>query len=134
MDLKGNTIAVVVSDKNGKVVFGKLKAGSYQLQETRAPEGYAVVSEKLKITIKAGQSLEYDFRNILLEELDGNKVPLGWIDVDKPDMPDKKHNGTKLPQAGTFFDTNMLLIFGMGFVALGSVLLVSRRRNKRNEA
>ena len=60
-DEDDNTIATKQSDINGEANFGKLPAGKYTIEETKAPDGYlangvvldATVDEEGKVTYKA---------------------------------------------------------------------------------
>lgn len=52
LDENGNILLEKRTDSNGKVLFDKLKAGTYYYQEFDAPEGYQINTEKFKFEIK----------------------------------------------------------------------------------
>lgn len=133
-DEKGETVATAVSGKDGVAAFRDLEPGKYQVQETGVPKGYALVAEKLTVTVASGQELEYNFRNIREEELDDNKLPPGWIPVDDGKIPEGKPNpGGKLPQAGEMMDTAAMVTAGSALLLTGSGQLLYRRRLKKKK-
>lgn len=50
---------VVQSDISGKLVFGPLTPGNYQLKETKAPEGFAVRDEIWQLTINQDRTVTW---------------------------------------------------------------------------
>lgn len=59
-------IATQAVDESGVTTFENLKAGTYQLKETKAPVGYELETEVKTITIKDSyqvQTIKYDFLN-----------------------------------------------------------------------
>lgn len=62
----GKPIATQAVDESGVTTFENLKAGTYQLKETKAPVGYELETEVKTITIKDSyqvQTVKYDFLN-----------------------------------------------------------------------
>ena len=52
-DADGNAIGTIRSGTDGKVSIGTLLAGTYVLQETKAPDGYNLMSSNVTITVAA---------------------------------------------------------------------------------
>lgn len=50
-DANGNVIGTQTTDATGQVVFGGLNQGSYYLQETQAPKGYTLNSERYNLVL-----------------------------------------------------------------------------------
>jgi len=50
-DANGNVIGTQTTDATGQVVFGGLAQGSYYLQETQAPKGYTLNSERYNLVL-----------------------------------------------------------------------------------
>lgn len=70
----GGTIIEGITDANGDLVFGGLKAGTYYLQETEAPEGYVCNSEVQTIVLDntvANYTYTIDFANVLIPHTGG---------------------------------------------------------------
>ena len=45
---------VLTSDKNGELEFTGIKAGTYKLKETKAPDGYNLLTEEKEVVLKHG--------------------------------------------------------------------------------
>ena len=45
---------VLTSDKNGELEFTGIKAGTYKLKETKAPDGYNLLTEEKEVVLKDG--------------------------------------------------------------------------------
>ncbi len=135
-DSKGNIVSKVVSGADGQVVFSDLKPGSYQVQETKAPQGYALDTKKLDIKLDKKETLKLDFRNRRIEDLQDEEVPFGWVDDNKTDDNNDKSNNPqndkkgKLPQAGEMMDTYMMLLLGAVLVITGTTQLIISRKRK----
>ncbi len=125
-DESGNALKTAVSGKDGIVHFDNLKPGKYTLQETGAPEGYALNNDKLAVEVAPSKTLMLKFRNIPLTEIEEEGPPSGWVDIDDPDVP--KGPGGEIPQAGSLFDTMMMVLMGGSLILTGTFLLYRRRR------
>lgn len=54
-DANGTLVAQATTDENGEIDFGELDYGNYTLQETKAPEGYRLITKPYEITIGGGK-------------------------------------------------------------------------------
>ena len=122
-------LGTAVSDANGRVVFENLKDGKYYVKETKAPEGYEIVTDALTVDVAQGKSYSYRFRNVPASEIirDPN-VPKGWETIDDPDVP--ADTVPTLPNTGSFLNTWILA--AIGFMFIGTGLLLSRKKRIRN--
>lgn len=71
---------VLRTDKDGKLLIDNLKAGSYQLVEVKAPEGYLLNTEPLPIEIVDDKKLQVEFENTP----ETGSVKLIKIEQDRP--------------------------------------------------
>ncbi len=101
-----------------------MQPGKYSVKETKAPEGYELVSDTMYIDVKDAKTYSYNFVNIPLEEIDDPDVPRGWEPIDDPEIP--KSPG-ELPDTGSIFGTFMLIIIGSVLILLGVALIFKRR-------
>ena len=122
-------MGTAVSDENGRVIFENLKDGKYFVRETKAPEGYEIVTDVLNVDVAQGKSYSYRFRNIPSSEIirDPN-VPKGWETIEDPDVP--ADTVPTLPDTGSFLNTWMLAAIGFMFILTGIILY--KRRMLRN--
>ena len=77
-------IAVIVTDENGYGRVDNLPAGTYDIRETKAPDGYVLNEETDVVTVKSGETVLYECSDraekweteLLLEKLDSEtKLP-----------------------------------------------------------
>lgn len=47
---------VLTSDKNGELEFTGIKAGTYKIKETKAPDGYNLLTEEVEVVLKDGSN------------------------------------------------------------------------------
>lgn len=117
-------IGTAVSDESGKVMFENLVEGKYFVKETKAPEGYELVSDALNVNVAAGKTYSYKFKNIPSSALIGDPdVPVGWETIEDPDVP----GDTTLPDTGSLLNTWILTVIGLIFMLTGIVLYGKRR-------
>lgn len=102
-----------ISDNKGNLKFDNLKAGDYELEETKAPEGYQKLANSIKFTIGADgkiSSKDIDSKIIIENENMGTNVSNIQISFDitnKPKVP--------LPATGGM---GVWLIYGTGALAI----------------
>lgn len=82
-------IGTAVSDQEGKIEFNDLRLGTYYLAETKAPEGYALLEDAIKIELKR-ESREEGFKLIVdgkaYGEDDTQNIWFESVDADRQDV------------------------------------------------
>ena len=85
-DSQGNKVQSLVSNENGEVTFENIPYGDYEVKETKAPEGYNLSEEVLKVSVNSKETgLVYEAGTITNTKIkadikinkldqDGNKV------------------------------------------------------------
>lgn len=119
------------SDANGMFALAGLDAGTYYLKETKAPAGYNLLEEEIKIVISA--TLDKSENNPALTALtisvDDGKPEDGALDTGVVATTVKNNTGATLPETGGM-GTTIFYILG-GFLAIGAaVLLITKKRMK----
>lgn len=109
----GDPIAHATSGEDGKIEFSRLKAGTYILVETKAPDGYNSLNDEVIIEIEA----DYD-DDVNPTVLKGYTETLDKI---------KNNKGSELPSTGgmgttIFYTVGAILVVGAG------VLLFTKKR------
>ena len=79
--LDGGLVTRVTTGVGGTAVIPTLEPGSYQVVETRAPEGFVLASNTQIVTVVAGQTETVRFVNLrepslIIEKVDGAGLPL----------------------------------------------------------
>lgn len=115
-------IGTAVSDKSGRVMFEDLVNGKYFVRETKAPEGYELVSDTLSINVTEGKTYSYKFKNVPSLLIEDPDVPIGWETIEDPDVP----GDITLPDTGSVLNTWILTVIGLMFILAG-ILLYGRR-------
>lgn len=100
----------LVSLANGHIDIEGIKAGTYYLQETKAPKGYNLLKEPKTVEIAEDGSIKVD------------NIPVERVDV-------KNNSGTVLPSTGGA-GTTMIYLIGGALVLGSGVVLVTKRRVK----
>lgn len=90
-DLSNNTVATLVTNNEGKASVGDIKAGNYNLVETRASAGFELNTTVTPVTITAGQTTTLNGNGCLSETPANDPVT---IQITKND----KDNGVSNPQ------------------------------------
>ena len=117
----GFTSAKIVSDEDGKVLVKGLKAGTYYLKETKAPDGYNKLLSDIKIEIKAkyndatgeleSYSVIYTYNGILPTVTNKDKAT-------SPEVPVENKTGAQLPSTGS---KGALMVTLAGIVLFGAL-------------
>ena len=136
-DAKGT--GIVASDENGLFVISGLDAGTYYLEEVKAPAGYNLLKDPVKLTIDAEISGGDDETNrpptigrldLITEGKDGPIITPG-DETNKNNgtvsLEVQNNMGALLPSTGGM-GTTLFYIAGAALVLAAGVLLVMKRR------
>lgn len=107
----------LVSLANGHIDIEGIKAGTYYLQETKAPKGYNKLAKRIKVVIKDDGTLIVDGK-----DKNDKGIPISQVDVENK-------TGTVLPSTGGA-GTTMIYLIGGALVLGSGVVLVTKRRVK----
>ena len=117
-DMVSVDASLAVSNQDMNLRLNGLKAGTYYLMETQAPEGYNGVTTPIKITITKSDTTDVN----------------GWtISKDNQDVTDKiidieNTTGTILPGTGGM-GTVLFTVIGIGLVLIiAASFVISRRK------
>lgn len=120
----------VVSDANGKILINGLDAGDYVLEETKAPDGYFVVNQKINFTITADKAEGQLTGNVATGADTGNEAQTADAYYHK-----MVFNSTEyiLPQTGDM-GTIILITAGAVMITVACVMLWVRRRRPEQQS
>lgn len=99
----------------GRIDFEGLKAGTYYLKETKAPDGYNLLKKPVTITIDSEGKIYVD----------------GSGEVNNGDVRVQNNSGTLLPNTGGV-GTTMIYLIG-GVLVLGSGVVLATKRRVKNK-
>lgn len=110
---EGTLIDTKTTDSSGNVTFAKLAAGTYTVQETKAPSGYNLNSSEYTVVINT--------TGVITVSVDGNSSEVNQVEV--PDYP------VTVPSTGGM-GTMMFYVGGAALIACAGVLLFVLKRKK----
>ena len=128
----------ITSGNGGMVQIDGLGAGTYELREVSAPDGYALRSKPITITIhddrrndkSDGKHNEPDGKPDATSTVDGRVVTLDSKDNRLTFMIENGRADFMLPETGAM-GAAVFAVIGMVLVAISSVLVIIRRRARR---
>ncbi|MGN1075238.1 MAG: SpaH/EbpB family LPXTG-anchored major pilin, partial [Eubacteriales bacterium] len=119
----------LTSDSTGKFAIAGLDAGTYYLVETKAPAGYNLLKDPIKVTIAA--TLDKSENNPALTALtisvDGGTAKDGNLTSGVVETNVENNQGATLPETGGAGTTAFYIIGGC-LVLAAAVLLVTKKR------
>lgn len=108
--------ATLESLSTGRIDIEGLKAGTYYLKETKAPDGYNLLKKIQKIEIGEDGSIKL-YKDVIT----------GDYDVITGDVKVKNNSGIELPSTGGM-GTTLIYLAGIVLVVLSGYVLISKRR------
>ena len=121
------------AETTGLFAIAGLDAGTYYLKETKAPAGYNLLKNPIKIVISA--TLDKSENNPALTALtisvDDDTAVGGALDSGIVSTAVKNNSGATLPETGGI-GTTIFYVLGAALVIVAGVLLVTRRRMNKN--
>ena len=133
-DAKGT--GIVASDENGLFVISGLDAGTYYLEEVKAPAGYNLLKDPVKLTIDAeisggdaetNQPPTIGKLDLITEGKDGSITTPGDKDNGTVSLEVQNNMGALLPSTGGM-GTTLFYIAGAALVLAAGVLFMMKRR------
>ena len=125
---------IVASGENGLFVISGLDAGTYYLEEVKAPAGYNLLKDPVKLTIDAeisgaetNQPPTIGKLDLITEGKDGSITTEGNKDNGTVSLEVQNNMGALLPSTGGM-GTTLFYIAGAALVLAAGVLLVMKRR------
>jgi LPXTG-motif cell wall-anchored protein/uncharacterized repeat protein (TIGR01451 family) len=122
-DKDSKAIVTAISDANGIARFEAVDYGIYTIKETKAPNGYKISDEEIKVEITSSEKKVFNFKN--------DKIKNENINESSNESSNKNTNEDKLlPKTGSAFDVRILLLIGLLAIGLGSVFLFKRKASE----
>lgn len=126
---------VLKSDKDGKFVVKGLDDGTYFLEETKAPEGYNLLKDPVKIQINAETANNQNWNGDAKKALTSLKIKVNndngveSTDTNKGIVSATVENskGSQLPETGGI-GTTIFYVVGVVLMLGAGVLLITKRR------
>ncbi|WP_322379178.1 MSCRAMM family protein, partial [Clostridium perfringens] len=105
-DKDGKAIETAISDANGIARFEAVDYGIYTIKETKAPNGYKISDEEIKVEITSSEKKIFNVKN--------DKIKNESINESSNGSSNKNTNEDKLlPKTGSTFDVRILLLIGL---------------------
>ena len=136
----GERNVILSSDENGSFNISGLDDGTYYLREIKAPAGYNLLEEDVKVVISAatanGQDWAGDaadaFTALTISVNDAEAVD-GALDTGVVNVTVANNQGTTLPETGGIGTTIFYVLGGVLVVGAGVLLVVKRRVGTENK-
>lgn len=122
-------VATEATGEDGKATFNDIPFGNYLLYETKAPAGYKLPKDPVRVTVKAGM---VTLMNVNGETIGTVTPPTEGESTSQPDVTIPNKENDKLPVAG---GAGTLWFTGGGLALAGAAALLyfKQRRNKEEE-
>lgn len=119
--------AIAVADTNGVVTFKGLGAGTYYIKETKAPDGFVLLKNPIKLTVTFDKT-----KNTFGYTVEGNGVDKNTVKVENNKVVFDVLNarGFTLPTTGGM-GTYVFTICGVLLIAAAVVLFIRLKRKER---
>lgn len=136
----GENNVILSSNENGKFNISGLDDGTYYLREIKAPAGYNLLEEDVKVVISAetanGQDWAGDaadaFTALTINVNDAEAVE-GALDTGVVNVTVANNQGTTLPETGGIGTTIFFVLGGVLVVGAGVLLIVRLRMRAENK-
>lgn len=123
-----NPVAIEATKEDGKATFNDIPFGNYLLYETKAPEGYKLPKDPVRVTVEAGM---VTLMNVSGETIGTVTPPTEGESTSQPDVTIPNKENDKLPVAG---GAGTLWFTGGGLALAGAAaLLYFKQRRKKGE-
>lgn len=122
-------VATEATGSDGKATFNDIPFGNYLLYETKAPAGYKLPKDPVRVTVEAGM---VTLMNVSGETIGRVALPTEGESTSQPDVTIPNKENDKLPVAG---GAGTLWFTGGGLALAGAAALLyfKQRRNKEEE-
>lgn len=123
-----NPVAIEATGEDGKATFNDIPFGNYLLYETKAPAGYKLPKDPVRVTVKAGM---VTLMNVSGETIGTVTPPMEGESTSQPDVTIPNKENDKLPVAG---GAGTLWFTGGGLALAGAAaLLYFKQHRKKGE-
>lgn len=122
-DTKGDVTTTLTSDENGKIQINGLAKGTYYLKEIKAPKGYNLLKNPIKVTIEpvVDASKKITSEKITVEK-NGTTEEVNEVKV-------LNNTGKLLPSTGGM-GTTLIYLIGGALVLGSGIVLANKKRAK----
>jgi len=128
-DADGKEVKTSISGETGIVYFNSVEYGNYKIKETKAPDGYMISKDIIKVKVKTIETKEFTVTNKEKEGVpvtkDNSPNKDGYL-VSKDNILDKMVSA--LPKTGGLFDTLVIISIGILTILAGLGFLLKRNR------
>ena len=123
-----NPVAIEATGEDSKATFNDIPFGNYLLYETKAPAGYKLPKDPVRVTVEAGM---VTLMNVSGETIGRVALPTEGESTSQPDVTIPNKENDKLPVAG---GAGTLWFTGGGLALAGAAaLLYFKQRRKKGE-
>ncbi len=135
-DSEGNAMQNAISALDGIALFNNVTYGSYTAKETKAPLGYTIISEIIKINVNSPEMQKFVVQDEKQKDSShediNNKGNGSNNDKQNENNKASLENGSKLPKTGSIMDYETLLAVGVTFIIAGLKLIIKRKNTDKN--